>query len=172
MIPIATVAKVYPDYRPQFRRRSTSRSYCRRPVHGIRRATMQRYEHCRNGAGQQRPASRWHGDILICPVEAGDSCLDILAVDNGPGIRDVGRAFEDGVSTGGTAGQGLGAVKRLSDTVSLYSVPDSGTVVFCRFGLPGDSENIPVGGISIPIHGEVECGDSYLALPGLIGRSI
>jgi anti-sigma regulatory factor (Ser/Thr protein kinase)/serine/threonine protein phosphatase PrpC len=106
------------------------------------------------------------GHILICPVEAGAVCLDILAVDNGPGIRDVVRAFEDGISTGGTAGQGLGAVKRLSDTVSLYSVLDRGTVVFCRFGLPGDPENIPVGVISIPIHGEVECGDSYLALPG------
>jgi anti-sigma regulatory factor (Ser/Thr protein kinase) len=106
------------------------------------------------------------GHILICPVEAGAAWLDILAVDTGPGIRDVGRAFEDGVSTGGTAGQGLGAVKRLSDTVSLYSSPGRGTVVFCRFGLSEASANIPVGVISIPIHGEVKCGDSYLALPG------
>lgn len=106
------------------------------------------------------------GRILICPVEAAATCLDIVAVDIGPGIRDVGRAFEDGVSTGGTAGQGLGAIKRLSDTVSLYSVPGRGTVVFCRFGLSAAPENIPVGVISIPIHGEVECGDSYLALPG------
>lgn len=106
------------------------------------------------------------GHILICPVEAGAVCLDILAVDIGPGIRDVSSAFEDGVSTGGTAGQGLGAVQRLSDTVSLYSVPGRGTVVFCRFGLSEASANLPVGVISIPFHGEVECGDSYLALPG------
>ncbi|HET9087211.1 MAG TPA: ATP-binding SpoIIE family protein phosphatase [Acidobacteriaceae bacterium] len=106
------------------------------------------------------------GQILICPVEAGGTCLDIFAVDSGPGIRDVGMAFEDGVSTGGTAGQGLGAIKRLSDTLSLYSSPGRGTVVFCRFRLAASSGNIPAGVISIPIHSEVECGDSYLAIPG------
>lgn len=106
------------------------------------------------------------GHILICPVEAGDTCLDILSIDNGPGIRDINRAFEDGVSTGGTAGQGLGAVQRLSDVVSLYSLDGQGTVVFCRFGLSEAARNLPVGVISIPIYGEIECGDSYLALLG------
>ena len=50
--------------------------------------------------------------MLICPVQSGTEWLDILAVDKGSGIPDVARAFEDGMSTGGTAGQGLGTVKR------------------------------------------------------------
>ncbi len=80
-------------------------------------------------------------------------------------------AFEDGMSTIGTAGQGLGAVERLSDIVSLYSIPGKGTVVFCRFKLHEASEATPVGVVSIPIAGEIECGDSYLVLPGS-GRSL
>lgn len=107
------------------------------------------------------------GELLICPVEAGAVWLDILALDRGPGIRDVSRAFEDGVSTAGSAGQGLGAVERLSDTVSLYSVPGAGTVVFCRFGLAAASKDVPVGVVSIPLRGEVQSGDSYLILPGV-----
>lgn len=106
------------------------------------------------------------GEILICPTEGAQSWLDIMALDNGPGIRDVNRAFEDGVSTIGTAGHGLGAVKRLSDEVSLYSTPGGGTVVFCRFKLSQESTAFPLGVVSIPVHGEVKCGDSYLALPG------
>lgn len=106
------------------------------------------------------------GELLICPVEAGAAWLDILAIDSGPGIRDVNRSFEDGVSTAGSAGQGLGAIERLSDTVSLFSVPGGGTVVFCRFNLAPKSRIAPIGVISIPIHGEIQCGDSYLILPG------
>ncbi|MFZ0662254.1 MAG: SpoIIE family protein phosphatase [Acidobacteriaceae bacterium] len=106
------------------------------------------------------------GELLICPVEAGSIWLDLLALDTGPGIREVSRAFEDGVSTAGSAGQGLGAVKRLSDTVSLYSVAGAGTAVFCRFGLLSGREAEPLGVVSIPLHGETECGDSYFVLPG------
>jgi anti-sigma regulatory factor (Ser/Thr protein kinase) len=106
------------------------------------------------------------GELLICPVEENAAWLDILALDSGRGIRDVSRVFEDGVSTIGTAGQGLGAVERLSDMISLYSLPERGTVVFCRFELSRASESASFGVTSIPMHGEIECGDSYLALPG------
>jgi anti-sigma regulatory factor (Ser/Thr protein kinase) len=111
------------------------------------------------------------GELLLCPVEMNAAWLDIVALDTGPGIQDVSRAFEDGMSTIGTPGQGLGAVQRLSDIVSLYSVPGKGTVVFCRFKLHEASKTTPVGVVSIPIAGEIECGDSYLVLPGN-GRSL
>lgn len=106
------------------------------------------------------------GEMLICPVEAGATWLDILALDCGPGIREISRAFEDGVSTGGTAGQGLGAVKRLADMVSIYSTDGAKTAVFCRFNLSPLQESVPVGVVSIPVRGEIASGDSYLALPG------
>lgn len=111
------------------------------------------------------------GELLVCPVEAGPlaagaAWLDLLALDTGPGIRDVSRAFEDGVSTAGSAGQGLWAVNRLSDTVSLFSVVDAGTAVSCHFSAPSGREAEPVGVVSIPLHGETESGDSYFVLPG------
>jgi anti-sigma regulatory factor (Ser/Thr protein kinase) len=111
------------------------------------------------------------GELLVCPVEVGPAeasivWLDLLALDTGLGIRDVSRAFEDGVSTAGSAGQGLGAVNRLSDAVSLYSVAGGGTAVSCRFSQPSVREAEPVGVVSIPLHGETECGDSYFVLPG------
>ena len=106
------------------------------------------------------------GEVLICPVEAGATWIDIFALDSGPGIREISRAFEDGISTSGTAGQGLGAVKRLADTVSVYSMNGSGTAVFCRFHLTPLEEDAPIGVVSIPLRGEVASGDSYVALPG------
>lgn len=111
------------------------------------------------------------GEVLICPVQAGSTWLDIFALDSGPGIREISRAFEDGISTGGTAGQGLGAVKRLADSVSVYSAPGGGTVVFCRFNLSPLTEAVTVGIVTIPMRGEIESGDSYFALPGR-GRSL
>lgn len=106
------------------------------------------------------------GEVLLCPIQGRTEWLDILALDSGPGIHDVARAFEDGVSTGGSAGQGLGAVRRLADLVSMYSAPDAGTVILCRFSVSQSLEAPVFGVVNIPMHGEIECGDSYLALPG------
>ena len=107
------------------------------------------------------------GEFLICAMQGEyGSWLDLLALDNGPGINDISRAFEDGYSTGGTAGQGLGAVQRLSDVSSLYSLPDRGTVFWSRFHNGTIAAAPQFGAVSIPIKGESVCGDGFLALPG------
>ena len=49
--------------------------------------------------------------------------LEIVSEDTGPGIADVARAMENGFSTGGSLGQGLGAVKRLADVFDIHSRP-------------------------------------------------
>ncbi|HVF39292.1 MAG TPA: ATP-binding protein, partial [Gemmatimonadaceae bacterium] len=43
---------------------------------------------------------------------ADDAGVEMIAVDKGPGIRDIGRALTDGYSTRGTPGNGLGAISR------------------------------------------------------------
>ncbi len=107
------------------------------------------------------------GEFLVCSgQDENSSYLDLLALDNGPGIQDISRAFEDGYSTIGTAGQGLGAVQRLSDVSSLYSLPDRGTVFWSRFQMGTTAAPSFYGAVSIPIKGEVVCGDGFLALPG------
>ncbi len=73
-------------------------------------------------------------------------------------MNDVSRCLGDGYSTGGTAGTGLGAVKRLSVEFDIHSVPGEGTVVMSRVGATAGSK---FGAISIPVKGEVECGDGW-----------
>lgn len=90
--------------------------------------------------------------------------LEILAIDRGPGIRDVSRSLTDGYSTAGSPGTGLGAAKRLARTFDIHSVPGRGTVVLARLaprGAPSPNLSIQVGGITVPIHGETLCGDAW-----------
>jgi len=55
--------------------------------------------------------------------------LEIIAVDNGPGIEDIEKALEDGYSTGGGLGIGLGGVRRLMDEFEIQSKVGEGTKV-------------------------------------------
>lgn len=47
--------------------------------------------------------------------------LELLYWDKGPGIPDVERAVRDGVTTGGSLGAGLGAIRRLMHEFDYYS---------------------------------------------------
>lgn len=106
------------------------------------------------------------GEVLVCSFEGPNAVwLDLLALDNGPGISDISRAFEDGYSTAGTPGHGLGAIQRLSDASSLYSLPHRGTVFWSRLGKSGSLQYPSFGATSVPMKGESACGDSFLALP-------
>ena len=55
--------------------------------------------------------------------------LEIIAADNGPGIEDIEKALEDGFSTGGGLGIGLGGVRRLMDEFEIQSRVGEGTKV-------------------------------------------
>jgi len=55
--------------------------------------------------------------------------VEILAKDDGPGIKDLDLALCDNFSTGQTLGLGLPGVKRMADRFSIRSTPSSGTVV-------------------------------------------
>ena len=77
------------------------------------------------------------GEIVIVGYSKNDTdgWVELVSVDRGPGIADVARCLEDGFSTGGGPGNGLGAVRRLSTEWDLYSSPETdsgpgGTVVF------------------------------------------
>jgi hypothetical protein len=107
------------------------------------------------------------GELLICPSgDQASAWIDLVAIDAGPGISDISRAMEDGYSTIGTPGQGLGAISRLSDMSSIHSLPDKGTVYWSRFAR-GKTGAAPVlGVVSIPLRGESVCGDGYFVLQG------
>jgi anti-sigma regulatory factor (Ser/Thr protein kinase) len=90
-------------------------------------------------------------------------CVELVSVDHGPGIHDVQRCLQDGYSTGGSPGTGLGAVRRLSNEFDLYSTP-AGTVVVSR--LPVQPPAAPQsqfqwGAVSSPAPRELVCGDTW-----------
>lgn len=105
------------------------------------------------------------GKLLVQEImTARGTSFELISIDSGPGITHVDKALVDGYSTGGTAGQGLGAIRRQSDEFDIYSQPDSGTVVLSRvLKSPADAAaNSPTwGAISIPAPYETECGDCW-----------
>ena len=72
---------------------------------------------------------------MLLRIARGDSKpgIEMVTIDAGPGLRDVGAALRDGHSTSGTLGVGLGAIRRLADFCDLYSVPGHGTALVARF---------------------------------------
>lgn len=71
-----------------------------------------------------------NGKICIQPIDhLGKKGLKIIALDNGPGIRDIRRVMEDGYTTSGGLGAGLPGVKRLMDEFSIESTVDVGTEI-------------------------------------------
>jgi anti-sigma regulatory factor (Ser/Thr protein kinase) len=107
------------------------------------------------------------GEILI--TNCGNDYVEALALDSGRGMTDIARCFQDGYSTGGSSGTGLGAVQRLSSEYDIYSVPGKGTAVLARFRRTGAAQpegGIEVGGVSVPMRGETVCGDSFATAQG------
>ncbi|OZU89197.1 ATP-binding protein [Virgibacillus indicus] len=71
-------------------------------------------------------------------AEEGQICFEVIdnlpqrgmrmiAVDTGPGIKDIGQVMQDGFSTSGGLGAGLPGVKRLMDEFDLQSEASKGT---------------------------------------------
>jgi hypothetical protein len=74
-------------------------------------------------------------------------------------------SFEDGRSTAGTSGIGLGAARRMSDEFDIYSGVPHGTVVLARIRSKTAAARRPfqfsVSGVSVAKAGESECGDAW-----------
>lgn len=107
------------------------------------------------------------GIILARRIEQeGLKGLEIISIDKGPGIADIGRMMTDGMSTKNTLGHGLGAIKRLSDFFQVYSQKEWGTIMIARIFEEKPPQyrkpsTIQVGTVILPKPGETECGDAF-----------
>jgi len=106
------------------------------------------------------------GSILCEPIaHNGVRGLRILALDKGAGISDITKALEDGYSTSGTAGSGLGAVRRLAAHFDIYSASKRGTCILAEFWpkrkAPAPSTPYHVGAVSLAMRKEQVCGDGW-----------
>src|SRR5687767_8932986 len=79
------------------------------------------------------------GRIVLRPIgDYGTGTIEILALDKGPGIADMGRAMRnrDLASNTGWRDGGLSRAKRLADFFDIYSHVGRGTAVVAHVGAP------------------------------------
>jgi anti-sigma regulatory factor (Ser/Thr protein kinase) len=108
------------------------------------------------------------GEILVKKIETvnQDKGIELLSIDRGPGMANTAAMLKDGISTTSTLGQGLGAIKRLSDDFDIYSLPSWGTILLSRVYLEKphlllERELLQVNTIMLPKPGQEECGDGW-----------
>ena len=92
--------------------------------------------------------------------------LEILVLDQGPGMANPHQCMQDGFSTGGSPGQGLGAIFRLSVESDIYSDVGRGTALLARWSVPGSNGNghsaaLRIGAVNVSKPGQEVCGDSW-----------
>ncbi|MBQ5948078.1 ATP-binding SpoIIE family protein phosphatase [Massilia sp. ST3] len=116
------------------------------------------------------------GEIHVGPAQSASGVgIDVLALDKGPGIADLAYSLVDGVSTAGTAGTGLGALRRLSNEFDVFSEHGKGSVFFMRLWRdepPPDPCGLEVGALWTPMAGEEECGDGWAVACDAGGASL
>ncbi len=106
------------------------------------------------------------GEILVRGIQQqGIRGIEIVALDKGPGISDMGQSMRDGFSTSGTPGTGLGAIRRLASTFEVYTAPKLGTCALAQLWAgplkPEAKGRLSYGVVCRPIHGEEVCGDCW-----------
>ena len=111
------------------------------------------------------------GEVLLDPVGDSRRGVRILALDRGPGISNLSRALDDGYSSAGSPGNGLGAILRLSDRFEIHSAPDVGTALLSEIwadkkalsnlGPVAVHPQVMVSGICLPKPGEPVPGDAW-----------
>lgn len=105
------------------------------------------------------------GEILIRPLQCGTAFgIEVLAVDTGPGMSNIARSMQDGTSTAGSYGIGLGAMRRIADEFDIYTAPGKGTVIgMTMWAKTGERSSLPVqmGVVCLPLPSETVCGDAW-----------
>jgi anti-sigma regulatory factor (Ser/Thr protein kinase) len=103
------------------------------------------------------------GELVVRRLASdGVAGVEILALDRGPGIADLAEALRDGVSTAGTQGQGLGAIRRQADDFDVWSGPGRGAVLLARvWAGRAPPPACTVAAVQLPYPGEEVCGDGW-----------
>lgn len=111
------------------------------------------------------------GELIARPLLADRGAgLEILALDQGPGMANVTECLRDGYSTTGSLGQGLGAIQRQSAEFQLYTAPGLGTALLAHLWAqptrtPQQTSSFHCGVVGRPKPGEAVSGDGWAFHP-------
>ncbi|MFW6327013.1 MAG: ATP-binding SpoIIE family protein phosphatase [Bacteroidota bacterium] len=108
------------------------------------------------------------GELLVKAFQDlhGRTGLELISIDHGPGIENLDEMLKDGNSSTNTLGQGLGAIKRLSDEFDIYSITGWGTILLSRIFAHNPIQEkrmlrLAINTIMLPKKGERVCGDGW-----------
>ncbi|MEH1026391.1 SpoIIE family protein phosphatase [Micromonospora profundi] len=102
------------------------------------------------------------GVLLLRPVRrGGEAGVELVAIDSGPGMADLTVSSQDGHSTTGTLGIGLGAIVRQASSFDGYSLPGRGTVLAVQVWPAAPPRPSWAGALTRPLTGETVSGDGY-----------
>jgi anti-sigma regulatory factor (Ser/Thr protein kinase) len=112
------------------------------------------------------------GEVLLRFTARGhaeeDTELEMLALDKGPGMRNIEECLRDGYTTGTSPGEGLGAIRRMATESDFYSAPGEGTAILARWPagrMPAVPESgarrLRVGAVNVCKPGQDVCGDAW-----------
>lgn len=109
------------------------------------------------------------GELLFRLLETASGAVvgfEVLSLDGGPGMADSARALQDGYSTAGSPGTGLGAIIRTAGEFDLYSQPGKGTGIVARIFPSGRheplSQKLAIGVVHRAMQGEEISGDAWI----------
>jgi anti-sigma regulatory factor (Ser/Thr protein kinase) len=92
--------------------------------------------------------------------------VQVLALDRGQGMGNLAQSLRDGISTTGTAGTGLGAMRRQADEFDAYTQVGKGSAFYMRIqgserAATGHRDAVRVGAVCQPLAGEDQSGDAW-----------
>jgi anti-sigma regulatory factor (Ser/Thr protein kinase) len=108
-----------------------------------------------------------HGEILLGHIrEANNEYIEVICIDEGPGMAEPKKMARDGFSSTNTLGHGLGSIKRFSDRFDMYSQRGWGTIVLSRIYKKSPAKtrvkgNIEVRQLVVCKPGETVSGDGF-----------
>jgi anti-sigma regulatory factor (Ser/Thr protein kinase) len=109
-----------------------------------------------------RSGTETSADPLGNAPNTGNYGIEVMALDKGPGIPNVLSSLRAGVSTAGSPGNGLGALKRLSDSFDIYAPEGKGTAIRMEIWSKGSPQSdLGIGAVCVPKQGEMTCGDAW-----------
>ncbi len=120
-----------------------------------------------------------NGEIILRELRNNaEYGIEIIGLDTGSGMGNVSQCLQDGFSTAGTPGTGLGAIKRQSTVFDIHSMPGVGTVLVAQLWAQKNSgstlpppEPLQIGVVNLPKAEQEICGDDW-AVVHLSTRSL